>query len=101
MAAASVTPSGTTMTDRDIRTTLAELQSELENTPELDDELRVLLQEVDTDIHALLEADQPEQSVMDALHDRLEALAADFAARHPGTERFFQELIAALGRMGI
>ncbi|MEQ8484547.1 MAG: DUF4404 family protein [Pseudomonadales bacterium] len=89
------------MTDRDIKTKLAELRGELENTPELDDDLRALLEDVDADIHALLEADDQEDSVLEGLQERLESLAADFAARHPNTERFFQELIGALGRMGI
>jgi archaellum component FlaC len=89
------------MTDHDIKTTLAELRDELEKTRQVDDDLRSLLEEVDADIHALLEADEQEQSVLDGLQRRLESLAADFAARHPGTERFFQELIGALGRMGI
>ena len=89
------------MTDQDIKTTLAELRDELENTEAIDDDLRALLEEVDADIHALLEGDEREPSVLDGLHERLEALAADFAARHPSTERFFQELIGALGRMGI
>jgi hypothetical protein len=33
--------------------------------------------------------------------ERLEEMAADFAAQHPHTERFFREIIEALGRMGI
>lgn len=89
------------MTDRDIRTKLAELRDELENTPELDDDLRMLLEDVDADIHALLEDDEQDASVLEGVQERLESLAADFAARHPNTERFFQELIAALARMGI
>lgn len=97
------------MSSRDIKTRLAELHRELENAPELDADLRRLLQEVDGDIHALLasrqnvepeEAAEPDQE-LDGMRDRLEALAADFAAQHPNSERFFRELINALGRMGI
>lgn len=89
------------MSSRDIKTRLAELHRELENTPELDADLRELLEEVDGDIHALLAAPSREQDDVAGIRERLEALAADFAAQHPNTERFFQELINALGRMGI
>jgi hypothetical protein len=90
------------MADRDIKITLAELHQELEKTPELDEDLRALLLEVDGDIHALLSTpEQPGTAEAEGLRDRLEALAADFAAQHPNTERFFRELINALGRMGI
>lgn len=87
------------MSSRDIKTTLAELHDELERAPSLDEDLRALLEEVDRDIHNLLEADQPDDA--DGLRDRVEALAADFRAQHPTTETFFRELVNALGRMGI
>lgn len=89
------------MTSRDIRTTLAELHEELEKTPQLDEDLREMLMEVDGDIHALLSAEEREAGEVQGLRDRLEALAADFAAKHPNTEVFFREVINALGRMGI
>ncbi|MFU8815210.1 MAG: DUF4404 family protein [Pseudomonadales bacterium] len=105
------------MDNRDIKQTLVELHSELERTPELDDDLRSLLMEVDGDIHTLLAkggaaakgetatsgraAAEGQPNEIDLLRDRVEALAADFAARHPNTESFFREVIAALGRMGI
>ncbi len=87
---------------RDIKTTLNELHQELEKTPELDDDLRSLLKEVDDDIHALLATRERDPAAgAEGLRERLELLAADFAAQHPNTERFFRELINALGRMGI
>lgn len=89
------------MNRRDIKATLAELHAELENTPQLDEDLRQLLVDVDGDIHALLATDTDSEVDMDGVRDRVESLAADFAARHPNTESFFRELINALGRMGI
>lgn len=89
------------MGSRDIKTRLAELHDELEKTPHLDEDLRQLLMEVDGDIHALLDTAAEDATEADGIRDRLEALAADFAAQHPQTERFFRELINALGRMGI
>lgn len=89
------------MNNRDIKQTLVELHSELEKTPQLDDDLRTLLMEVDGEIHSLLAAEAQGEHEINTLRDRLEALAADFAAKHPNTEIFFREVIAALGRMGI
>jgi hypothetical protein len=89
------------MNNRDIKQTLLDLHQELESTPELDDDLRALLMEVDGDIHALLATEERGATVIDGLRERLEALAADFAGQHPNTERFFREIIHALGRMGI
>lgn len=85
----------------DIRKRLSDLHDELEKTPRLDKDLRELLMEVDGDIHALLDRDQPADADVQGLRERLEALAADFDAQHPNTTRFFRELIDALGRMGI
>ena len=89
------------MSSDDIKTTLTELHRELERTPDLDEDLRRLLVEVDTDIHNVLSARERTESEVQSLRDRLEALSADFAAAHPNTEIFFRELMHALGRMGI
>lgn len=88
------------MSSRDIKTTLAQLHDELEKAPAVDDDLRRLLVEVDDDIHALLAGDGDDVGAR-RLRDRVESLAADFAAQHPGTGTFFRELVDALGRMGI
>lgn len=89
------------MSRSDIKTTLSRLHDELEKTPEVDEDLRELLMEVDSDIHSLLSARERAETEVDSLRDRVEALAADFAAQHPNTEVFFRELVNALGRMGI
>ena len=93
------------MISEDVKTRLAgrltELHQELERTPELDQELRALLQEVDGDIHALLAREELAEGEVQGLRERLEVLAADFDAQHPNTNIFFRELIHALGRMGI
>jgi len=89
------------MSRRDIKHRLEELHRELEQTPDLDEDLRSLLMDVDTDIHALLSTGERAATEVQSLQDRIEALSADFAARHPNTEIFFRELINALGRMGI
>ena len=89
------------MSKDQIQSKLAELHSELETLENVDGELRELLRTVDGDIHALLDAEQHDAEVASELMERVEAVGADFAARHPHLERFFQELVAVLGRLGI
>ena len=88
------------MPEKQIKSSLSELHQALEQADQVDPELRELLLQVDDDIHKLLEAPAaPDEAA--TLLGRVEELGADFAAKHPHTERFFQELIAALGRLGI
>ena len=68
------------MSSDDIKTTLTELHRELERTPDLDEDLRRLLVEVDADIHSVLSARERTESEVESLRGRLEALSADFAA---------------------
>jgi hypothetical protein len=89
------------MSSQDIKNRLTQLHEELEKTPQLDEDLRELLMEVDGDIHALLASGEPADDEVQGLRERLETLAADFDAQHPNTNIFFRELIHALGRMGI
>jgi len=84
-----------------IESKLAELHSELARLDKVDPELSDLLKRVDEDIHVLLDAEQPRAEETSRLMQRLEELEAGFAARHPQLEKFFQELIAVLGRLGI
>ena len=84
-----------------VKKALAELHDELEGVESVDPAMLDLLKQVDGDIHSLLEAQAPAAEETSALMLRIEELGADFAARHPHTERFFQELISTLGRLGI
>lgn len=83
-----------------IKASLSELHQELEKVDSVDPAMLELLRQVDEDIHTVLESQAPEEESGD-LMDRLEELGAKFAAEHPTTERFFQELISTLGRLGI
>jgi hypothetical protein len=89
------------MPEHEIKTTLSELHRSLEQAEAVDPELRELLVQVDTDIHKLLAAPAHDAHHAKTLLERIEELSARFAAKHPQTESFFQELIAALGRLGI
>ena len=89
------------MPETKVKTALSELHEALEDVDSVDPAMLELLQKVDGDIHALLEAQSPAEEETSALMLRIEELGAEFAARHPQTERFFQELVSTLGRLGI
>ncbi len=84
-----------------VKKALSELHDALEEVDSVDPAMLDLLKKVDGDIHSLLEAQAPREEETSALMLRIEELGADFAARHPQTERFFQELVGTLGRLGI
>jgi len=79
-----------------IRDLLAQLQEEIRST-DVDDELRQLINDLDEDIHSVIENDED----MTDLIDRAKEMEADFATRYPAAERFMREVIDALVRMGI
>lgn len=89
------------MSEQKIKATLAELHEELASVDNLDPSLRELLKQVDGDIRELLNDEAPARQQTGAIMQRLEALGARFAAEHPASERFFQELVATLGRIGV
>jgi ABC-type transporter Mla subunit MlaD len=89
------------MPETRVKTALSELHQALEDVDSVDPDLRDLLQQVDGDIHALLETQSPADEDTSDLMAKIEELGAEFAARHPHTERFFQELVSTLGRLGI
>ena len=79
-----------------IKTLLAQLQKEIRST-DVDDEVRELINELDKDIHGVIENDED----VNALIDRAKEMEADFATKYPAAERFMREVIDALVRMGI
>jgi predicted component of type VI protein secretion system len=89
------------MPEQKIKATLAELHEELAGMDNLDPALRELLEQVDGEIHDLLNDESPAPQQTSAIRKRVEALGARFAAEHPASERFFQELVATLGRIGV
>lgn len=90
----------------DLKSHLQHLHADLNRTPEVDEELRRLLTQLDGDIHALLEkraaAIPPvvEEPVY-GLTERTREITARFAARHPKLEPALRELGNMLSNMGI
>lgn len=79
-----------------IKELLAQLQDEILNT-DMDDELKTLVSDLDSDIQTVIENDDE----VNALIDRAKEMEAGFATRYPAAERFMREVIDALVRMGI
>ena len=87
------------MSNEKIRKLLATLQDEIRQT-EVDDETRSSLEELDSDIHDLLNSPAPEPNMAFVL-ERAKLLEADFAVRHPTAERVLREVIDTLAKIGV
>lgn len=85
------------MTQDRVKTLLTQLKAELSKAEDLDEETLALAQQLDSDIDALLERQEPNSPEM----ENAIALEARFAANHPVAERIVREIIATLGRIGI
>lgn len=84
-----------------LKSLLERLRDELEETGDVDTELRKLLSEVDADIDDLLAKSGPDPERPQVLSERVRDAATGFAARHPRLESALLELSEVLGRMGI
>ena len=87
------------MSNSEIRQLLAKLQDEIQKT-DLDVETRSLVQQLDADIHELLESDTVGAKT-NSVVERAKSLETNFASEHPAAERFMREVIDTLVRMGI
>lgn len=87
------------MSNEKIRELLARLQDEIQKT-DLDDDTRLKVKELDSDIHDLIGA-ETDQAESDSVLSRANLLEANFATEHPTAERIVREVIDTLVRMGI
>lgn len=88
------------MTEEDLRQRLARLHQDLSQETDVDPELKRLLQTVDRDIHRRLAGDAQAHE-HEGFAERLQAIEAGFAARHPHLEPVLREVVHLLQRMGI
>ena len=86
------------MNPEDLHKTLARLRAELGNASSIDEESRLMLQEVVRDAERLRAGSQAEPQ---SWTERLEALAVRFEAEHPTLGASLRELMAILGRAGV
>ena len=87
------------MTNDKLKTLLASLHDELENT-DVDDETRSMLKSLDSDIHQLLASDAAEDADRPIV-EQAGLLEARFASEHPVAERVMRELIDTLVKLGV
>ena len=90
-----------------LKESLQQLQSNMESSGPVDEELQGLLQKLDGDIRLLLEKraaleaqDEPESTTY-GLAERSQELSAKFAVKHPKLEPALRELGEILANMGI
>lgn len=88
------------MSDQNLKNLLAQLHRELENTEKVDSETLDLVQELDDEIHRLVESDAVPDD-FDNVLDRANSMETRFAIDHPRAEQFLREIIDALGKVGI
>ena len=86
-----------------LKASLKTLHANLASTNEVDDELKDLLHQLDTDIKSLLEtrADDTTDTTTYGLAERTQEITAKFAVRHPRLEPALRELGNILSSMGI
>jgi len=87
------------MSNDKVRNLLSKLHDELGKT-DVDAETRSLMQELEADIHQLLDPARPmgdSRSIM----SRAQQLETDFATQHPIAERIVREIVDTLTRMGV
>ena len=89
----------TIMSDSQIRDTLQRLHSVLQSQPQLDPELKSLLQTLDHDIQQALEHKQPHTT--SDLSEQAQTLATRFAAEHPNIDLALRELRSLLLGVGL
>lgn len=92
------------MSDTQIRDTLQRLHTVLQSQPQLDPELKSLLQTLDQDIQTALEHKQGEPTAgpeATDLAEQAQTLATRFAAEHPNIDLALRELRSLLLGVGL
>jgi Domain of unknown function (DUF4404) len=86
------------MSKEKIQSLLAELREAIDEAP--DAEARQLIEELDADIHEMLEHDFKGHDSGSIL-ERVNELETRFAADHPTLERFLRQIADWLAKMGV
>lgn len=81
-----------------LRSTVAELEKELENIEQVDDATRKLLEEAAREIHQAL---TPEDLEHQTLIDNLDTINRDFTIAHPRLASLVSKVVDTLGQFGI
>ena len=89
------------MPEAKLRSTLAELHQELEQTDSVDAESQRLLREVLADIQTLLESKERSVESDGPLSERLREATREFETSHPRVAETVERVVDALAAMGI
>jgi len=89
------------MSNEQLKDLLSKILAEIHNT-EIDAETRSLLQELDTDIHKLLDSQVTGTDAdTDTILGRVQLLETEFASKYPVAERYLKEIVETLARLGV
>ena len=88
------------MNNSKLKDLLRELNEELDQLDQVDADTADLLQELEDDVHRLVDSDS-KPSEFESIAYRAKSLEARFAAEHPTAERFFREIMDMLAKVGI
>ena len=84
-----------------LKTTVAELEAELQAMEDLDDETRLVLEQAALEILAAVDRHEPGSDAPQTLMDRLRIATQQFEESHPTLTGILSRLIDGLGQMGI
>jgi hypothetical protein len=84
-----------------LRTTVAELETELHGLDSVDDETRQVLQEAVREIRAALHDEEAADWSRDSMTERLADAACSFEDSHPTLTGILRRLVDGLAQMGI
>jgi chromosome segregation ATPase len=90
-----------TETIEKLKSTLAELEVELQALENVDDETREVLEQAALEIAAAIERAEPGESAPESLLDHLRAATVQFEESYPTLTGILTRLVDGLGQMGI
>jgi hypothetical protein len=90
-----------TETIEKLKSTVAELEAELQALENVDAETRVVLEQAALEILAAIERAEPGECAPQSLMDHLRAATQQFEESHPTLTGILSRLVDGLGQMGI
>lgn len=85
------------MSDQNLNQLLSQLHKTLQDHPQLDEDSRVMLDQISKDVAELNKDDNQHQ----ALSEKLEQQAVEFEQAHPTLSEILRQIVDTLGRIGV
>jgi len=90
------------MDDKELRSLLHQLDDEIKHAQAVDEKGRVLLHDLEEDIHALLERSGNDSAVLHPSYvQHLQAALSHFEVSHPSLTELISRLLESLSNVGI